>query len=89
MAFRLSNWGGRELLSSREILTLSSSPSHGGGVWAIIGIHACLVWPRTDLENEIAHKNVQEEIECDPCAISSCETNLMRESAFNHERGKE
>jgi hypothetical protein len=59
------------------------------GVWAIIGIHAGLVRPRADLENEITHKNVQKKVECDPCAISSCETNLMRKSAFSHERGKE
>ena len=47
---------------------------------------AGLVRPRTGLENEITHKNVQKKVKCDPCAISSCETNLVRESVFSHER---
>ena len=70
----------------------TSSPGAGyvrDGVWAIIGIHAGLVRPRADLENEITHKNVQKKVECDPCAISSCETNLVRECVFSHARGKE
>ena len=50
---------------------------------------AGLVRPRAGLENEITHKNVQKKVKCDPCAISSCETNLMRRSDFSHERGKE
>jgi hypothetical protein len=57
-------------------------------VWTIVGVHTCLVQPQVDLENEIAHKNVQKKVECDPCAISSCETNLVSESAFGHERGR-
>ena len=43
MAFRLSNWGGRELPSSKEILTLSSRPSHGGSAsrfkFSLIGLY--------------------------------------------------
>jgi hypothetical protein len=50
---------------------------------------AGLVRPRTGLENEITHKNVQKKVKCDPCAISSCEPNLVCEGVFNHERGKE
>ena len=41
---------------------------------------------RPDLENEITHKDVHKKVKCDPCAISSCETNLVCESVFSHER---
>ena len=54
-------------------------------VWAIVVVHACLVRPWAELENKIAHKDVQKKVECNPCAISSCEPNLMCESAFGHE----
>jgi hypothetical protein len=54
-------------------------------IWAIVGVHACLVRPWADLENKIAHKDVQKKVECNPCAISSCEPNLVCESAFGHE----
>ncbi len=54
--------------------------------WAIIEIHVGLVRSRPGLENEITHKNVQKKVKCDPCAISSCETNLVCEGVLGHER---
>ena len=54
-------------------------------IWAILGVHTCLVRPWADLENKIAHKDVQKKVECDPCAVSSCEPDLLYESAFGHE----
>ena len=66
---------------------LSSVDDQLDPVWMnpIVGVHACLVRPWADLENKIAHKDVQKKVECDPCAISSCEPNLVYESAFGHE----
>ena len=66
---------------------LSSVDDQLDPVWMnpIVGVHACLVRPWADLENKIAHKDVQKKVECYPCAISSCEPNLVCESAFGHE----
>ena len=66
---------------------LSSVDDQLDPVWMnpIVGVHACLVRPWADLENKIAHKDVQKKVECGPCAISSCEPNLVCESAFGHE----
>ena len=54
-------------------------------IWAIVGVHPCLVRSWADLNDKIAHKDVQKKVECDPYAISSCEPNLVYESAFGHE----
>jgi hypothetical protein len=102
MTFRLFNWGGRELPSSKVLVRYGIGPEGcpllnlledfiivlrqvPNVIWAIVGVHTCLVRPWADLENKIAHKDVQKKVECEPCAISSCEPNLVCESAFGHE----
>ena len=70
MAFRLSNWG-----------------SQGAGY-----VRGCSGRPRVETQWVMRWGTggplgylCRKKVECDPCAISSCEPNLVYESAFGHE----